>query len=98
MWGGVKQHQAFLDLLQQRAELFYFNNGMLTDGRVVAQFDELAGRIEKVIIPECARWGVPKGYTPGTWRESVEWIQQTYVPGRTERVIEQMRSAEVLDR
>ena len=75
MWGGMKQHEEFRMLVADRAQKYFFNDGMLTRDSVLAQMDELAGRIERLVIPECARWGVPQNYTPATWRQSVDWIR-----------------------
>ncbi|NIP98477.1 MAG: hypothetical protein GWO24_35740, partial [Akkermansiaceae bacterium] len=57
MWSSVRRHPEFRMLLADRAQKFFFNGGMLTSDRVIAQLDELAARIESPIIAETARWG-----------------------------------------
>ena len=94
MAGAVKQHEEFRLLLADRAQKYYFNNGLFTHDRVTAQLDELAGQIEKTIIPECARWGIPQSYTPDTWQTALDWVTG-WIEQRTEIVIQQMRDANV---
>jgi len=96
MWGSVIQHEEFKMLLADRAQKYFFNGGMLTRDRVLADFDELASQIETTVTAECARWGVPRNYTPDTWREAVDWIETALVQQRTEVVIQQMRDAGIL--
>ena len=57
LWSSIRNHEEFKRLLADRAQKFFFNNGMLTRDRVLTQLDELAARIDIAIIAECARWG-----------------------------------------
>jgi hypothetical protein len=98
MWNSIKQHEDFRMLLTDRAQKYFFNNGMLTRDRVLAQLDELASRIETTIIPECARWGIPQSYTPTTWQQALDWVKTAMVDQRTEVVIQQMRDAGLFPR
>ncbi|UCG58868.1 MAG: CotH kinase family protein, partial [Phycisphaerales bacterium] len=87
MWNSIKQHEDFRMLLADRAHRYFFNEGMLTRNRVLAQLDELARRIERTVITECARWGVPQNYTPTTWQEHLDWVKTEMVAQRTEVVV-----------
>ena len=96
LWGAIGAHGEFRMLLADRAQKYFFNDGMLTPGRVLADIDDLAALIRNTIVPETARWGISKGYTPDTWQQAVDWIKTTFVPGRTDVVVEQMRTAGLL--
>ena len=95
MWGEMKQHEEFKMLVADRAHKYFFNDGMLTRQSVLDQIDELAAQIAKLMIPECARWGIPQNYTPTTWQQHVDWIKTEIVRQRTQTVIQQMRDAGV---
>ena len=93
LWSTVKNHDEFKLLLADRAQKFFFNGGMLTRDRVLAQIDELTAIVEKPVIAETARWG--NNWTPATWRGHVESMKNDLIDQRTEVVIAQMRSAGV---
>jgi len=99
MFPALKQHEEFKIRLADRAQKHFFNDGMLTPARVQADFTELTNRIERTIIPECARWTVEGKlesgitYTPDTLQQSVDWIKFTHGNDRTDIVIQQMRDA-----
>jgi hypothetical protein len=96
MWTNIKQHAEFRILLADRAQKWFFNNGPLTPDRVIAQWDEIAGRIETSVIAETARWGyLAGGYTPDTWRQSVNDVKTRILLGRTAVVIQQLRASGV---
>ncbi len=94
--GGVQQYPEFRRLLAERAQLYFFDDGLFTDERLRSQIDELQTRLEVSIIADTARWGSGL-YTPETWRTGMEWIKDTYAPvdgpSRSATVIEQMRHA-----
>ena len=95
MWSAVSSHAPFRRLFADRVQKFLCDDGMLTPDRVTDQFDELAGRIERTLIAECARWGVPKDYTPETWRTHLDLVMTEILPQRTAVVIQQLRDAGV---
>lgn len=94
--GGVKQYPEFLDLLAERAQLHFFDDGMFTPEIFRQQIDDLANQTRPAIIAETARWGSGT-YTPDSWEAAVQWMKDTYAPAggtsRAETVIEQMRHA-----
>lgn len=92
LWSSVRNHEEFKRLLADRAQKFFFNDGMLTRDRVLDQLDELADRIEIAIIAECARWG-GGGYTPSTWQGELSEIKRDLIEQRTEVVVAQLRAA-----
>ena len=98
MLNAIRQHEDFRMLLADRAQRIFFNGGMLTRDRVLAELDDLAGEIEKPIIAECARWGAAEQYTPATWREHLNWVKTVMIPQRTEVVLQQMRAAGLFPR
>ncbi len=106
MWWSIRQHEEFRMLLADRAQKLFLDDGMLTDGRVIADLDALAARIDTSIIAETARWGrsgaVVSGctegcywndYTPDVWLDELDWMKYTFVPGRATTVLGQLRTA-----
>jgi len=104
LYDSLRVHAEFRVRMGDRAQKHFFNGGMLTPARVQADFTELASRIERVVIPECARWcevaktaienAYPPDftYTPTTFQDSVDWIKFTWAPVRTNTVLTQMRN------
>ncbi len=95
LWGTIKQHEEFRILLADRAQKHFFNNGILTPGRVLGDFRELADLIETSIIAETARWGASQSYTPATWQSNLNTVRTQIIAGRTAVVVQQMRAAGV---
>ena len=95
LWNDIKAHEEFRVILADRAYRYFFNGGMLTRDRVFEQFEELASRIDKAVIAECARWGAPNRYTPQRWRDSIDNVKDTIISERTGTVIKQMQAAGV---
>ncbi|GAI38600.1 unnamed protein product, partial [marine sediment metagenome] len=99
MFGALRQHLEFRMRLADRAQKHFFNDGMLTPARVQADFTELTNRIERTVIPECARWSLEgsegSGYffTPDQLHTYVDWIKTTWANSRTDTVLQQMREA-----
>ncbi|RLC75363.1 MAG: hypothetical protein DRI61_15030, partial [Chloroflexi bacterium] len=95
----LANHEEFRIRLADRAQKHFFNDGMLTPARVKADFEELTNRIERTIIPECARWRVEGRaaagvyYTPDSLQTYVNWIITTWANSRTDTTIQQMRDA-----
>jgi len=99
MFPSLIQHEDFRIRLADRAQKLFFDDGMLTPDRVRADFDELANRIARLIVPECARWlnEISWGtYTPTSWQQYVDWIKFNWANVRTNTVLQQMRDAGLL--
>lgn len=92
LWGAISQHPQVRQILIDRAQKYFFNDGMLTRDRVLADFDALEASIASSIIAETARWG-DGTYTPDAWRQNIDRIKNEIVSGRTKVVIQQLRSA-----
>lgn len=94
--GGIRQHPEFKMLLADRAQKYFFDNGMFSDERMRADFESLAAEIRLPIIAESARWG-GSTYTPTVWESAVKWMLDRFAPigagGRAETVIGQLRRA-----
>ncbi len=94
--GGVKQYPEFRELLAERAQRYFFDDGMFTADKLREGIDALADQVRLSIMAETARWGSGI-YTPATWESGIEWMKQTYAsetgPSRAEVVIEQLRQA-----
>jgi hypothetical protein len=95
MWGAIKQHAEFRMLVADRAQKYFFNDGILTYYSVWADFQRIADQMRKSIIAETARWGAPYGYTPTTWQQNMDSVLTNIVAGRTAVVIQQMRDSGV---
>ncbi|MCD6394424.1 MAG: lamin tail domain-containing protein, partial [Planctomycetes bacterium] len=99
MQDSLVQHKEFKIRLADRAQKHFFNGGMLTPARVQADFTELTNRIERISIPEYARWSqegkLEHGatFTPDTLQQSVDWIKFDWGNVRTDIVVQQMRDA-----
>jgi len=64
--------------------------------RPAALYAGLAGLIERAMICETARWGDVgggSGYTITDWRNSRNWVLNSYMPNRSAIVLAQLRSA-----
>ncbi|MEX2186528.1 MAG: lamin tail domain-containing protein [Pirellulales bacterium] len=92
LWGAISQHPEVRQMLIDRAQKYFFNDGMLTRDRVLADFDALQASIASSIVAETARWG-DGSYTPDTWQQNINRIRSEIINGRTEVVIQQLRDA-----
>ncbi|MCH8924178.1 MAG: chitobiase/beta-hexosaminidase C-terminal domain-containing protein, partial [Planctomycetes bacterium] len=97
MWGSIIRHEEFKMLLADRAQKYFFNDGILTADRVIEQWDELASRIELSMIAETARWGNQSNYTPTSFTSAVNDVESWIIdpPGegsRTSVVIGQLKA------
>ncbi len=74
----------------------FFNGGLLTPEASITRIQRRAGQIETAIIAESARWGDAKRSRPFTkqdWQNEVNRIVNNYLPGRTQVVVNQFKSA-----
>jgi hypothetical protein len=98
LWGPISRHEEFRMLLADRAQKYFFHDGMLTPERVLSQFEELANGIRQPIVAETARWtgtNSTAAYTPETWEEQLQQVGTQIILERTEIVVDQMRRAGV---
>ncbi|MHC4499480.1 MAG: CotH kinase family protein, partial [Planctomycetota bacterium] len=64
--------------------------------RAAAPYAELADVVERAMIGESARWGDVQSSTPyniGQWRSERDWVLDTYMPDRSDIVLQQLRNA-----
>ena len=83
-------------LFADRVHRLFFNDGPLTTASLIARYDEMAATVEKAIITESARWGDQHNHPPLTqqqWYNERDWILNTYLPQRSDIVLQQFRSA-----
>ena len=94
--GGIYQYPEFRRLLAERAQLYFFDDGLFTNGQLREQVDAFIDELQVSVIAETARWGSGR-YTPDTWLSAMQWMKDTYAPvdgpSRADTVIEQMRHA-----
>lgn len=99
--GGVRQYAEFREILAERAQKWFFDDGMFTPQALRNQLDELAAQIRLSVIAETARWGSGI-YTPATFEAAITWMKDTYAPlegpTRAEIVVEQLRQSGALPR
>ncbi len=79
-----------------RVQRYFFNNGLLTPGVLTNRYRALADEVELSILSESARWGDDNLNPPQDiedWRREREWILGTYLPQRSDVVLQQFRSA-----
>ncbi len=73
-----------------------FHDGPLTAEAVYARYKELAEEVELAIIAESARWGDQASSTPyglPHWQSTRDYVLNTYMPQRSQIVLEQLRNA-----
>lgn len=83
--------QRFIDKVQE----YFFNGGPLTPAVNIARMNSLVAQVEPVIIAESARWGDAQVATPRnktTWQTEINWLINTYFPGRGNIVLNQLRT------
>jgi hypothetical protein len=83
---------AFADRVQK----WFFNDGILTPDSLIARYQEIADRVEQVMVAESARWGDMNSPTPtpivlSDWEAERDWLLNTYLPQRSAIVMDEMR-------
>ncbi|MHC4642514.1 MAG: chitobiase/beta-hexosaminidase C-terminal domain-containing protein [Planctomycetota bacterium] len=81
-----------------RVHKYFWNEGLLTEAPNVERWMTRADQIDLAIIAESARWGDSKTHPPLTkthWEGQNSYMVDTYFPGRTQIVINQMRLVSV---
>ena len=81
-------------LFADRIYKHFFNKGALTKDAVLSRFQARADENAMAIIAESARWGDSKAHPPRTrdddWLPTVEWVKDSFFPGRTDIVLGQL--------
>jgi hypothetical protein len=66
--------------------------------RPAALYSQLADSIERAMVGETARWGDVHGSPPYTltdWQNARDWVLQSYMPERSDIVLDQLRNADL---
>ena len=102
---GVGQPYASLkDLLwfqikwADRTQRMFFNGGILAPEKLMERYRAMADGLELAIYAETARWGDDNSGRPHTiaeWRNERDWLLETYLPRRTDIVLEQFKDADL---
>lgn len=105
----LRQNEEFLRLFADRVQKFCFNNGALVPSSAAERWKMRASQIDKAVNAESARWGDYRRdvhqYQPvgpfdlynrdDHWLPQLNYILNTYFPGRTEVFISQLRKAKL---
>ncbi|HVO75984.1 MAG TPA: CotH kinase family protein, partial [Ignavibacteriaceae bacterium] len=90
------QNENYRLLFADRIQKLFFNGGPFSPDTLIEHYKKLASEVELSIIPESARWGDQHFATPLTqddWYAERDWILNTYLPQRTDIVLNQFRKA-----
>ena len=82
---------AFADQVQK----YFFNDGIFEPANLIARYQELADRVEEMMVAESARWGDMNSPTPtpivlSDWQAERDYMLGTYLPQRTAIVMQQL--------
>ena len=105
----LRQNDDFRRLFADRVQKFCFNNGVLTPSSAAGRWAVRADQIDRAVIAESARWGdyrrdVHQYQTAGPfelytredhWIPQMNYMLDTYFPGRTDVFISQLRKAKL---
>ena len=95
-YAAIRQNPEFRMLFADFVHRYMFNDGPGTVGPSLARYQELADEVELAIIAESARWGDQAATTPYTlehWRNTRDYVLNTYMPQRPAIVLDQMKAA-----
>ncbi|MHC4582469.1 MAG: CotH kinase family protein, partial [Planctomycetota bacterium] len=88
-------HPEYLMHFADRVHKYFWNDGLLTAAPNIQRWMTRADQIDLAIIAESARWGDAQRHPPRTkddWEGQNNYMVNTFFPGRTQIVINQMRS------
>ncbi|MFC1633767.1 FN3 associated domain-containing protein [Planctomycetota bacterium] len=88
-------HPEYLMQFADRVNAYFWNGGLLTAAPNIERWMARANQINLAIIAESARWGDAQRHPPrtrGDWEDQNNYMVNTFFPGRTQIVIDQMRS------
>ena len=79
-----------------RIQSLFFHDGIFTPTLLSQRYEALAQTIESAILIESARWGDVRFSSPlnqEDWRQGRDWILVTYIPQRSDIVLQQFIDA-----
>jgi spore coat protein CotH len=82
-------------LFADHIQRYFFNEGIFTSESLISRYRKLALIVELSIIAESARWGDQHHSPPLTqqeWFDERDWILNTYLPARSDIVLNQFKS------
>ncbi|MEW6236978.1 MAG: lamin tail domain-containing protein [Candidatus Omnitrophota bacterium] len=95
----LRVNPEFLMKFADHVQKHFFYDGALTPEKSIARYQQLADTIDRAIVGESARWGDKNYSTPRTrdnaWLPEVNRILTTYLPVRTQIVLQQLISAKL---
>ena len=84
-------------LFADHIQKYFFNGGHFSPESLIDNYTKLASEVELAIIPESARWGdqhfTTDPLTQDDWYVERDWILNTYLPQRSDIVLNQFRKA-----
>ena len=92
----LKNNEEFRIRFADHAYRALFNDGALTPDQAIARYETLLAEMEQAIVAESARWGDMHYSTPLTkaqWETEGQSVINTFLAGRTDVFISQLRSA-----
>jgi hypothetical protein len=94
---NLVKNENYRILFADRIQKHFFDGGPFTPEFLIDHYQELASEIELAIIPESARWGDQhfrsNPLTQDDWIAERDWILNTYLPQRSDIVLDQFRTA-----
>lgn len=92
----LRNNEEFRIRFADRAHRALFNDGALTPDEAIARYQSLLAEMEQAIVAESARWGdMHRGLplTKAQWEAEGQSVIDTFLTGRTDVFINQLRSA-----
>ncbi|MBN1671472.1 MAG: CotH kinase family protein, partial [Kiritimatiellae bacterium] len=94
---NLKANREYKVVFGDRVYKHFFNGGAMTTEACTNRWIGLKQTIERVVIPELARWGdvsIDSSNTPDNWwRPNVDWVLNSWLSLRSPIVVGQFRSA-----
>ncbi len=91
-WAALRDLLWFQVKWADRTQRLFFNDGPLAPDQTIARYSAMADELEPAIYAETARWGDDNSGRPHTideWRGERDWMLNTYLPQRTDIVLDQ---------
>jgi hypothetical protein len=93
----LAENENYRLLFADRIQKYFFNGGPFSPESLIDRYRELASQVELAIIPESARWGdqhySTDPLTQDDWYVERDWILNTYLPQRSDIVLNQFKKA-----
>jgi hypothetical protein len=94
---NLEKNENYRILFADRVQKHFFDGGPFSPESLIDRYRELASEVELAIIPESARWGdqhhSTDPLTQDDWFVERDWILDTYLPQRSDIVLNQFRKA-----